>query len=118
MNFTQLPKLWKAVQHIALCNGMQLIAEAEKLELPMDDDLLVEAERIAEQLDESSLRSIVNPDHIDPDCGDPEDDALETMADGEDSVRSLIMATVPGCPKLDEVLQSAFDGPISELICS
>lgn len=116
MNFSQLPKLWKAVQYMASCNGMQMIADAERVELPLDDDLLVEAERVAEQLDESALRAIVNPDLIDPNCADGEDDALETMADGERSIVDLILKTVPGAPKLDEVLADAFDGKISELL--
>lgn len=116
MNFSQLPKLFKAIQYMASCNGMHLIAEAQKLELPIDDDDLVVAERVAEQLDESPLRAIINADQIDPDCADGEDDALETMADGEDTVRRLIISTVPGADKLNKVLESAFEGALSELI--
>jgi hypothetical protein len=112
-----LPQLKSAVQALAAANNMPCCDQAlDAIDIP--DEWRVRcclADDQVGDLSGLSLDTYIPHEEINTDNADPQDDCLETMVDGEESVKNLlVMHTNSG--ELDQVLNAFFDGELSKLL--
>lgn len=118
MKIGSFKNLSKAFDLVAADNGMDKSESLDERDCPPEWlDRFTKADEAAGDLAISELRDVVDEDQVDADLASVSDNALETMCAGEHSVQALIIASVGSdAQALADVLESAFDGELSDLI--
>lgn len=117
MNLEELPFLTRAIREACTAAGLQLVEACLQREFPVDDTVLIRAERCAEQIADKTLQDFLSPDMIDLDLADPTDSAFEMMCCGEQHIHDLLIAAIGSNAKaLDDVLDGVVEGVYPDFI--
>lgn len=113
--FGQLGGLMHAADILYACNGFPHGTGERLAQLIVPDAWLqraLDANAQSTHLALTKLHNVVPNNEIDVDLADPNDNALEVLCDGEDSVQQLIVMHA-NCHALHEVLNALFEGDLS-----
>jgi len=115
--FGDYPNVLSAIVTMYYDNGIlnRTLQEKDLKNIRIPNDAwratMLAAEITAQTLATAKLSDYIPTDMIDTDLASPDDNALECLATGEDSVQKLLV-TWCSCNALETVLESAFDGEL------
>jgi hypothetical protein len=115
MQLQDMPFLMEAVLEMCRRNGISTAGVgAVKLPTKWEDKAML-ANNNAADLDGRPLKDFVPESEIDPDLADMNDLALDIMADGELTVKDILVAHT-NSHALDQVLDAFYEGELAELL--